>query len=145
MSAKFTVIKPELLKYKVFRNSFFNAASEMAEDVKREFEDSTSKWKDKPAFKSSVKASSDNIEINVGTENLIFKFVDEGTAPHIIKPVRAKVLHWVDPESGGDRFATLVHHPGYAGSKITEHISAIFSELMPDYFEQALYKTVSEL
>jgi len=37
-------------------------------------------------------------------------FVEFGTAPHEIRPVNAKALHW---KSGGkDFFAKVVHHPG---------------------------------
>jgi hypothetical protein len=37
-------------------------------------------------------------------------FLEYGTAPHIIKPVNAKALHWKG--GGGDVFAKEVHHPG---------------------------------
>lgn len=37
-------------------------------------------------------------------------YVEFGTAPHIIRPVNGKALHW---KSGGkDIFAKEVHHPG---------------------------------
>lgn len=38
-------------------------------------------------------------------------FVEEGTKPHDIRPVKAKALRWED-EGGGVHFAHLVHHPG---------------------------------
>lgn len=37
-------------------------------------------------------------------------FVEEGTQPHDIRPVRAKALHWTDGD--GEHFAAVVHHPG---------------------------------
>ena len=40
-------------------------------------------------------------------------FVHEWTAPHIIMPKFKKALHWIDPNTWDDRFAKLVHHPGY--------------------------------
>lgn len=39
-------------------------------------------------------------------------FVDQGTAPHIIRARAGGVLHWIDSASGEDRFARSVHHPG---------------------------------
>lgn len=41
------------------------------------------------------------------------KFVEYGTAPHIITPKTGRVLHW--QEEGEDAFATYVLHPGTAG------------------------------
>ena len=40
-------------------------------------------------------------------------FVHEWTEPHIIMPKFKKALHWIDPNTWEDRFAKLVHHPGY--------------------------------
>lgn len=39
--------------------------------------------------------------------------VEYGTRPHVIKPKKAKALHWVD-ENGDDVFARRVNHPGTA-------------------------------
>ena len=49
--------------------------------------------------------------------NLFYaEFVHEGTNPHIIMPKFKKSLHRIDPKSWEDRFAKLVHHPGYKGN-----------------------------
>jgi len=41
-------------------------------------------------------------------------FVDQGTKPHTIYPVNAKVLMWHGPY-GEAVFSRIVHHPGSAG------------------------------
>lgn len=41
-------------------------------------------------------------------------FVRDGTSPHMIVPVAADVLHWVD--SGGDVFSAFADHPGMEGN-----------------------------
>ena len=63
----------------------------------------------------------------IGNRNVIW--LDTGTRPHIIRPVRRKALRWAAQpqgrrlsgaprkaaqrgEFGGVRFATVVHHPG---------------------------------
>jgi len=38
--------------------------------------------------------------------------VEFGTKPHIIRPKKAKSLHWKDEYTGEDRFAQMVKHPG---------------------------------
>lgn len=37
-------------------------------------------------------------------------YVKNGTAPHLIRPVAARSLHWVS--GGHSHFARVVHHPG---------------------------------
>lgn len=43
------------------------------------------------------------------TNDPIATFLSEGTAPH---EIFGNPLHWVDLETGEDRFAMHVHHPG---------------------------------
>lgn len=144
MTVKFRTIIPTLLKEGTFDKYFQKAARDMERDVKGAFEDATASWKNKPEFRGYVRFNDKGAYISVGTQDKIFKYVDEGTPPHIIKPVNAKVLHWVDESTGEDRFATIVHHPGYKGAKISESIVAIWSELMIDYFEEALVAAIKE-
>jgi len=40
------------------------------------------------------------------------KYIIFGTRPHPIYPVRANALHWIDPDTGRDIFASKVNHPG---------------------------------
>lgn len=54
---------------------------------------------------ATVTAKSNGNEYNLG------KLLEEGTDPHLIRPVDANVLHFqID---GEDIFAKLVHHPGF--------------------------------
>ena len=46
-----------------------------------------------------------------GNEYNLGKLLEEGTAPHLIRPVEANVLHFTI--DGEDIFTTLVHHPGF--------------------------------
>lgn len=41
-------------------------------------------------------------------------YLDSGTVPHEIRPVRAQALRWYDPP-GEAHFAKVVHHPGTRG------------------------------
>lgn len=49
--------------------------------------------------------------IQIGSKNEILKFLEWGTAPHIIKPDEAQALRWFNDE-GEPVFATEVRHPG---------------------------------
>ncbi len=144
MSVKFRTIIPKVLNERVFDNAWKTAARNMERDVKGAFQDATKDWKHQPEWRGYVRIDGNGAYISVSTNDLIFKFVDEGTEPHIIKPVNAKVLHWEDPLTGEDRFATLVHHPGYKGAKISESIVEIWNGLMPIYFDDELRKAIQE-
>ena len=64
-------------------------------------------------------------------------YVEFGTAPHIIKPVNARVLA---NAKTGEIFGTLVHHPG---TKANPFMERIVSSAQPDIdtlFVQALTK-----
>lgn len=142
--AVFRSISPSLLDPNIFANAFEQASRAMEHDVKGAFIDATSTWKNKPVWRGYVRLSADNIYISVGTTDLIFKFVDEGTKAHIIRPIKAKMLHWVDAGSGEDRFAKEVHHPGTKAQHISKDIREIWLGLMPDYFDKYLMQAIQQ-
>mgnify|MGYP007071587094 FL=1 len=141
--ARFRTIAPKLLPIKVFQDNFEKAARLMEKDVKAEFEKAVSKWKHQPYFRGYVRIDANRIYLSVGTQDLVFKFQDLGTKAHIIRPKRAKVLHWVAPT--GDVFAKEVHHPGTKAQEISKNIQETFADgLMAEYFDDALVQSVME-
>lgn len=144
--AVFRSISPSLLDPNLFKKAFEDASREMEKDVKGAFIDATSGWKHKPVWRGYVRLTADNIYISVGTADEIFKFVDEGTKAHIIRPVKAKMLllHWVDAASGDDVFAKEVHHPGTKAQHISADIREIWLGLMPDYFDKYLFAAIQQ-
>ena len=62
----------------------------------------------------------------------------QGSKPHIIEPVRASVLHWIDKETGQDRFAMRVRHPGFkaiphARPFVKKNVMRVARDLMSFY------------
>lgn len=142
--AKFRTIIPKLLPKKVFDDAFRTAAREMEKDIKGAYEDATNFFRNRPVFRGYVRISADEIYISVGTDSVPFRYYDLGNGgpTRIIRPVRAKALHWVDT-SGEDVFVKWVR--GYEGRKITEGIQAIWSGgLMADYFDRAIVQAIQE-
>ena len=140
----FRSISPSRLDPNLFAKAFENASRAMEADVKSAFIDITSGWKNPPVWRGYVRLTADDIYISVGTTDEIFKFVDEGTKAHIIRPVRAKMLHWVDEASGEDRFAKEVHHPGSKAREYSKEIREIWLGLMPDYFDKYLFEAIQK-
>jgi hypothetical protein len=142
--AKFRTIIPKLLPKKVFDDAFEAAAREMEKDVKGAFDDATAFFKNKPIFRGYVRISGEEIYISVGTDSVPFRYYDLGNGGpgRIIRPVRASVLHWVDP-SGEDVFVKWVR--GYDGKKVSESIQAIWAGgLMADYFDRHIQQAIEE-
>ncbi len=142
--SKFRTIVPKLLPKKVFDDAFQAAAREMERDVKGAFEDATKFFKQQPVFRGYVRINGDQIYISVGTNSVPFRYYDLGNGGpgRIIRPVRAKALHWVDP-NGEDVFVKYVH--GYDGKKISEEIQHIWgTDLMADYFDRHLMQAIQE-
>jgi hypothetical protein len=141
--AKFKTIIPKLLPEKVFQSAFENASREMERDVKGAFADATAFFKTPPVWRGYVRIDNNGTYISVGTQSIAFKYYDEGNGgpTRIIRPVRASVLHWVDP-NGEDVFVKWVH--GYEGKKVSESITAIWQGLMPDYFDKHLQVAIKE-
>jgi len=140
----FRSISPSRLDPNLFSKAFEQASRAMERDVKSAFTDITSGWKNPPVWRGYVRLTADNIYISVGTTDQIFKFVDEGTVAHIIKPVRAKVLHWIDPASGEDRFSKGHWVKGITAQNISGEIREIWLGLMPDYFDKYLMEAIQQ-
>jgi hypothetical protein len=69
-------------------------------------------------------------------------YVEFGTAPHIIRPVNAKVL--ANPKTG-QIFGTLVHHPGTKANPFMERIIASAQPDINTLFGQALDKVTTAI
>lgn len=137
--AKWDVILPKPLPVDVFDKELEKAARDAEEDIKKQFDDAVKFWKTPPTFRGYVRISGTLIYISVGTADSIFKFVDQGTKPHVIKAVKAKMLHWVDKDTGEDRFAKEVNHPGFEGKHISDDIEADWADgKLAEYFQAGM-------
>jgi len=137
MAVKFKPKIPKALPKKVFTDAMKSAAKDTEEGMKADFEYATSGWNNPPIFESKSKVRSGEITINVFTLDKVFKFVDEGTKAHIIKPVKAKVLHWITP-SGEDAFSKGHMVSGIKPRKITQKIQKETTEKMKAVFRYYL-------
>jgi len=108
-------------------------------------------WKNKPTFETRIAVRPEKISMTVfpaGDAAGIYEIVDQGSPPHIIKPVKANLLVFrtgYQPKtlarpartvSGGGKAtgdivrAKLVHHPGSEGRFFSEQIA---EDIKPDF------------
>lgn len=134
-------IKPAALKRDALRLQLLTAVRDAEREIKKDFQQTTKTWKNKPKFESIVSLK-DGPSVIVGTDNEIYTYVDEGTRPHPIVARRAKSLafRWggkgsyraktqvrvIDSFSGGATgktvFPKAVQHPGTKARKFADEI-----------------------
>jgi hypothetical protein len=94
-----------------------------AEDLKSDFEDTTIDWKIKPLFVVRPSLNGNAVTFFVYTDHPIYRWVNNGTRKHVIKPRRghalalATVITVISPLTGKARPRTAVvrgpvNHPG---------------------------------
>ena len=139
------VIKPKkAIDREHFRKSFYNSMRRVATQVRKDFGKTTATWEHKVEFKESVSIAGPGPILQVWTDDLIYKFVDQGTKPHEIwagiytgksnKKVLAfgsqfkaktqpRVLGSGPGARGGDMiFRPFVQHPGTEAREFSEMI-----------------------
>lgn len=118
---------------KLFEQYIKQAYDVTAQEIKRDLEAITDTWERKVKFNVRQTTRSGRLGITVTTNDRIFHYVNHGTEPHIITPVRAQALHflsgytaksrpgWIGSQEGGaygdDVFTQRVSHPGTEARK----------------------------
>lgn len=128
------------------REVYPKAAGELLAD----FEKTVSTWDEKPRFRVRVGRDA----VSVYTDNAIWRFVDQGTRPHTIRPRRASVLAFpggyaaktrvgsiiarAGGPSGDTRFAREVQHPGTKARGFSRRLRAKWKDKWPAMVQQAI-------
>lgn len=118
---------------KLFEQVIQQAYEATALEIKRDLEAITDTWEHKVKFTVRKTTRRGRLGITVTTNDRIFGYVNHGTEPHIITPVRARSLRfqsgytaksrpgWIGSQQGGaygdDVFAQQVSHPGTVARK----------------------------
>lgn len=110
-----------------------NTLEDLRQGIRADLARVTATWEHQPVFfEQKTQAAAGNLssgEIRITTNDRIYKFVDEGTRPHIIRPrnprgvlvfrggYKAKTVpRYITSTAGGAtgalRFAKVVRHPG---------------------------------
>ena len=130
------------------------AMKEIGQRTRRDYERPTRTWQHKPHIIEEVETRGGKFEVMVGTDDEIFRFVDQGTRPHLIFPRKAKALRFVggfrakttpgglNSGQGGARgplrFAAYVRHPGIKPRRFTETIQRRMNKFGPNIIDKHL-------
>lgn len=115
-------IKPARLNKAAMKRELHKGMMEAKKEILADFRKTTRTWKRKPKFEGAMDLSGPGPVVIVGTDNEIYRYVDEGTKPHPIFPRRAKTLRFRWGGKGSYRAKTRVRiidsFPGGATGKI---------------------------
>ena len=153
-----SVVRPRQLNVSAMTLELVNAMRDFGEEIREQFEDTTNTWHHKPRFEPSTsvpKVGMDVISVETSTSDEVYGFVNEGTKPHAIFPVHAKVLAFpgtfspktfpgiIGSSAGSsgpvDRFSKKVMHPGTEARKFDE----VIAERQEKIFKSSLTRTMS--
>lgn len=79
-------------------------------------------------------------EVNVNASYAVF--VEGGTAPHLIRPVKAKALANIRT---GQFFGKLVHHPGTKANPFLQRAIRIVTPAVKRLFQQAIQNVLDKI
>lgn len=122
-------IKPSRLNDKAMRLELLNAMRKFGRNyMLPEFKKTTATWDTPVEFEMLISTTAGSFEVLVGTDNDIYRYVNDGTRPHKIRPKNARVLAFPSMykaktapkvigsvpggSSGPTVFANEVDHPG---------------------------------
>lgn len=114
MVVTFKAIQPELYDVRAYYSELKKAANQIGFGMLRDFQKTTRGWETVVEFYIRATVTQSIAEVTVGTDNEIYGYVEKGTRPHVISPVRAKVLRF----QSGYRPATT---PGRLRSRTARH------------------------
>ena len=129
----------DLLPQDVRQRAMKQAAQTAGREMLRRFRRTTGSWRHKPHFEVLQESTPSSVTVMAGTDDPIYRFVDQGTRPHTIEPIgqgyplrfqegyRAKTMPGVLGSSqGGPTGATVramrVRHPGTKPRGFTQMI-----------------------
>lgn len=141
MPAYLKAIVPPAQKYKdTYLKAFADVLNETKTQMLKDYRDTTHTWKRKVKFTASLpRFVHGAYVIAVGTDDVIYGYVDKGTKRHMIRPKKARFLAFrggytaktiplaIRSRSGGASGAMMfsrgVMHPGTEARKFTEVIA----------------------
>ena len=100
-------IKPARFRSEAFTRAITAAANQAAKEIRADFEATTKTWRHEVKFVQEVDVRASPVQVLVGTDDPIYRYVDEGTRPHPIfagiytgkSKARALSFQWGGPGS----------------------------------------------
>jgi len=106
---------------------------EVRERLLNDLEEITRHWRTPTKFEIDYEIKGTTFLIVIRCSNPVFNYLDQGTQPHLITPVNAKVLRFV--VDGRVIYTREVQHPGTEAREWTAQIALAVSDDMPRLYQ----------
>jgi len=157
VSLKLQAIKPPKMPTgEEYAKAMQAAVQKSAGLVLRDLQSTVRTWKTKVVFDVTITEQNGNYSVVAGTDSDVYKYVDEGTRAHPIKPKRSKYLRFssgyraktrpqiIGSQDGGrtgdDVFSKGVNHPGTKARQFTKVIVSRRQKTVEQEVSQAIAK-----
>jgi hypothetical protein len=128
---KWQAILPKPLKTKAILDALVDEMHTIAGEIEDDFDSTIRTWTHKPEFINQFQQDKDRTAFQVATNDEIYRYVNDGTRAHLIKPKRRRFLRFqghytaktqpgvIGSNAGGASgtimFSRGVKHPGTKG------------------------------
>lgn len=149
----FKEIRPSRLREDTMRLTLLNEMRKVGTGIKASFNETTKTWNRKPVFEEQISLAG-GPQVEIYTTDEIYGYVDQGTRPHVIRPVKAKALRFqsgykaktipgvIGSQNGGSFgdtvFSKGVQHPGNAPRNFSKEIEKIWTPRFKRAMEAAM-------
>lgn len=140
MPVKLRAIKPKPFKEDAIRLETLNGLRKVGRAMRKDFEKTVATWDNKPSFELKIGLTKDTGSVQVYTTSEIYKYVDFGTRPHIIRPVRAKVLAFSVGGTPKTRPNVIGSYSGSAGNTPVKAMEVKHPGIKPRNFSAIIKK-----
>jgi hypothetical protein len=110
----FKEIKPARLQEKKMNDALKRELETISKDMLFDFEVTVYTWNKKPKFQRLLSVGPGSVDILVGTDDEIYKYVDEGTKRHFVAPKNAPALAWQTGYAPKTVAGKMIAQPGGA-------------------------------
>lgn len=151
-------IKPSRFKVEAIYRELEKEAEAVSKEIEADFKKTVRTWNRKVKFIRLVQVGNDQVAVLVGTDDEIYRYVDEGTRAHWIYPKRKKALKFtsdykakttpqiIDSQAGGAFgdmvFSKSVRHPGTKARQFDKEIQKKWKKKFKRHMEDALKRGV---
>lgn len=116
---RLTAIIPQPLNRLAMLKQLQDGMQKLGEDIRDDFERTVKTWHDKPDFEPAhnkvLLVGANMMKVESVTEDLTYKYVVDGTRPHIIRPRIAKQLRYPGTFSPKTVPGLIDSGPGFSG------------------------------
>jgi len=157
-------IKPSKLRTEAMSNAILKELRGITKDIKKDFARPVRTWKHKVKFVEEFQiytaspSGLGRVEIFIGSDDAIWRYVEEGTRPHVILPKNSPYLAFkgtytaktipgvIDSRKGGGsgktEFSQGVIHPGTQARHFSEAIAKLWRKRFTSRMEKAMRNAV---